>query len=149
MSSIPVSTLLRKSPQVRPILIEILGSPKRANMALLAMRLQAYYGKCYASAGFIAAETRACEKTWDRCLARMKATDLVKVRRRIRPNGTQGTNQVDLARLWQALLRILHSLWNGVRYRALRSMRVGRSLWLKAWAQWEPVEVVLLGQPPP
>lgn len=127
MASIPLSTLQRKHHLIRDALGGMLGSWKRVEMVLVALRLQAYYDKpCYASARFLAGSAFANEKTWDRALAQLRKHGLVRVGHRTRRSGYRSTNSVDLTPLWQRLVRLLQqALYAATRIRDVRRWRAG------------------------
>jgi hypothetical protein len=79
-------------------------------MLLVAMRYQAFYGRCILSARRLAGEALANEKSWDRLLARLRELGLATSARNVRPDGKLGTNTTDLRGLWYRLVRYLGSL---------------------------------------
>lgn len=107
MNKVSLSQLNVKWYLFRDALIQLLGSPKRAEMVLGAMRLQATYGSCFASARFLAGQAFSSEKSWDRLLRVLAEEKLVWKTRRQRPDGTLGTNLVNFLPLWQRLVKAL------------------------------------------
>lgn len=132
MSRIPFSQLVVKWHFLRDSLICILGSPHRAEMALGAMKLQAYYGECYASSYFLAAQAFRGEKCWDRLLRRLRELDMVRTRRRIRPDGKHGTNLIDLTRLWEYLKKALGKMMEDLRVKIFKVLHAKGYLLYKA-----------------
>jgi len=143
MHSIPVSVLNVKWYLLRDVLIQQLGSPHRAEMVLSAMRIQGWYGECYASASFLAGQAFRGEKCWDRCLAKLRRHGLVETHRRIRPNGQQGTNSIDFTLLWRHLARILGSLLNKGRTRLFKRVRLEKYLLFKFSVNYHYGEVAI------
>lgn len=143
MSSISTDVLFVKWFLLRDALITLLGSPHRAEMTLQALKLQAVYGKCFASARFLGGQAFHSEKCWDRCLARLRDAELVKTYRRIRPGGTLGTNVTDLRPLWRYLLEALGDLLKKGRTRLFGVLRTRTYILFKFSANWRYGEVVV------
>ena len=111
MHSIPISVLLSKSSQIQQTLHFILdGNDKRSAMVFEALKLQSYYGQCFASAHFLSRKVGTHEKRWDRCLRALKKRGWVITQRRVRSNGHYGTNIIDLTGLWKHLVKLLQDL---------------------------------------
>ena len=149
MTSISVSMLNVKWHLIRDVLIQQLGSPHRAEMVLRAMKLQAWYGECFASAHFLAGQAFRGEKCWDRCLATLRAHGLVKTRRRIRDNGQQGTNSIDFTLLWRYLVKVMGSLLKKGRTRLFKRVRLKKYLLFKFSVNWRYGEVAIYKLPLP
>ncbi len=130
--------LLRAESIIRPTLYHLLRvkqaryTHKRVEMILTALRLQAFYGRCIASAGYLANDPKRnkawrerrglptsvrssgplCgdEKSWDRLLFILRSYGLVTTTRLKRDNGQLGVNLIDLRGLWFTLIRRLGRL---------------------------------------
>ena len=108
--------LLRAEPVLRPSIYALLRvnqvhySRQRAEMVLLALRFQSFYGRCFTSAAYLAASAGANEKSWDRLLATLRAHGLVSTTRLKRADGRLGVNLIDLRGLWFTLIRRLGRL---------------------------------------
>ena len=105
------------------------GKWKRVDMAMAAIRLQATRGQCFASAKYLASHGFASEKTWDRCLARLRSLCLVWTERLYRPDGSQSVNLTDFSMLWALILRLLNS-------RNIQFTQLSNGLWLKQGGVW-------------
>jgi len=149
MLRIPFSQLVVKWHFLRDSLICILGSPHRAEMVLGAMKIQAYYGECFASARYLGAQAFRGEKSWDRLLCRLRELDLVRTRRRIRVDGKQGTNVTDLTRLWEYLKKALGKMMEEVKIRIYHLLRARGYIRYKAQVNGAYTEVVVYATSPP
>lgn len=85
----------------------LLGSPQRAELAKEALRLQLFFPFCFPSARVLAGKALSSEKTWDRCLARLRERGWARTWRLYRQDGTQSVNLLDLGGLWHALRLLL------------------------------------------
>lgn len=130
-----VGLLLKHWGRVYPLLLSTLGTPRRAEMVQTALRLQAVYAKCHASAAYLGASAGSNEKTWDRTLAILKDHNLVDVMRLRRSNGDDSVNQVDLRRLWLMLERYIQHSVGLVE-------KLGRRFWVKAGGCWLDLRLV-------
>ena len=70
---------------------------------MIGMRLQAWYGTCFASARFLGHQGAISNKAFLRTLRLLRSKGLVSVKRRVRRNGTQGTYETDFRELWRWL----------------------------------------------
>lgn len=131
---------LNRETELRGPLYKLLGNWKRVEMVLYAVRLQAVSGRCYASAKTIADTAWANEKTWDRCLAKLRSLELVEVARLVRQDNTLSTNLVDFSALWTWLLGLL-------RRRHWILEWVGREVWVKLGSLWKPLAELLPPRP--
>jgi len=112
-----------------PLLLSMLGTPKRAEMVKEALRIQAITGECFASARYLAGAGLGSEKTWDRLVGRLKAAKLIRVIRLTRPDGTKSVNLLDFSALWN----ILHSL---VVRKVTFTERIKRRFFVKVSGAW-------------
>jgi len=133
--------LLRKYDQIYPILKQLLGSPKRAEMVKAALRLQACSRHSFASAKYLAAAGLGSEKTWDRCLAQLRKLGLVDTIRTNRLNGQQSVNLLDLRKLWKYIQKLLIPI-TGL-FQTVRGVP-----WVKIHGAWAPAnQLHLPGEP--
>lgn len=122
--SIPYKLLVSRGELLHEVLGHVLGSYRSASMVILGMRLQAHYGVCFASARFLGeaggrerlpwelcppGREYAERKRWYRALRQLKHWGVVRVQRRIRPDGSCGTNVVDFGGLWVWLRKHLRA----------------------------------------
>lgn len=123
---------LNREIQLRGPLKALLGNWKRVEMVLEGMRLQATMGRCFASARHLAGVAWANEKTWDRCLAKLRSHELVEVARLVRQDNTLATNLVDFSALWTWLLKLVTTRTWVVEW-------VGDTFWAKISSRWLPL----------
>lgn len=139
LSALPRPELLLKHwDELYSILLKLLGTPRRAEMVKMALRLQVLSGKCFASAKYLAGAGFSNEKTWDRCLAYLKSQGWAETERAKRPNGYRSTNVLDLRKLWALIMAYLSS-------KASRIQRLSSGLWVKVHGAWmRPAQLPLL-----
>jgi hypothetical protein len=77
---------------------------------MLIMRMQTFYGSCFASAEWLGRNVGACGKTVDRLVKKLEERGLLLKRRRKRLNGTLGTNILDLRPLVKLIVEALGRL---------------------------------------
>lgn len=128
--------LLRRWDSLYPMLVTLLGSPKRAEMTRSALRTQALRGDCFRSARNIAGAAFSSEKTWDRCLRFLVEKNLVTVTRLVKTNGKHSVNLIDFTTLWNILRQYI------VRNVGL-SRKIGGQLWRKVAGIWVNRDIIL------
>ena len=141
MTSVRIPYVFRNVHTTRTLLTRLLGSADAADAVILALKLDAYYGSCFASAtflGFQVAQAREHRRTgwadielsdadtarlrnngkmfWRRLLVTLRQMGLVDTVRRIRPDGTQGTYRYDWTALWRFLDAALKAIGNARRW---------------------------------
>ena len=163
MNSIPLPQLLSSWEDVRRLVKQRTGSYRRAEAVLGGMRLQAWYGECFASAAFLGGKGLLSNKAWLRCIHQLEVDGLVTLKRNVRAKwvhdaggrplgGTYGTFSVDFQALWRWALEIIRHLIaekgrpRDERGRSRQSSH-GEASWRQALdvlAQWPPGEIVAL-----
>jgi len=129
-----IEYLLKFDQQLFSLLCLIFNLPAwKAELVLEAMKLEAYYGECFASARFFihekAGRSKNSQTIWYRIIA--KLGDLVEKKRRRRPNKTLGTNLLRFEKLFKLLLSLLQTLGSRWRWE-----RVGQEVWVKTEGIW-------------
>ena len=137
---IPPGQFHKHFDQLYPLLVVILGSPKRAAMAREVMWRQVHMGACYLSAAHIGQTSQSCARTWGRGLAQLKRLGLARVVRLHWLDGKEAVNLVDLRMLWWRLVKCLG------RGMSLLERKGGR-LWVKMAGIWLSGE--MLASPAP
>lgn len=102
-------TLMHEGHRIRILLRNLLPSRKSVGVTMEALRLQAYYGKCYASAKYIAenARVKGSVRTWQRVLALLRNNGLATTERLVTRFGRLSVNLLDLSELWRLLVFLL------------------------------------------
>jgi hypothetical protein len=89
------------------ILDGILGSKGRAYSTAEGMKLEAYYGKCFASTTFLGKRGGISNKAVQRNLNWLDSEGLIDRERRVRPNKTLGTYRIRWDKLWAVVKQLL------------------------------------------
>jgi hypothetical protein len=173
MLSISYGLLLKEKSRIRSALKIILGSNDAADIALLGMRLQFKYGKCFASAAYlgrdiaisryikrhhVAPDPDEMNKIMHnakiltlRIVSKMREAGFVTTERRIRPDKHQGTNLVDFSVLWDMLQPIIKAFQKSKTWANHKeiSQQGSRYVAIKIKAVWEMVAIKMPSLPPP
>lgn len=145
MSSAVIDQVLADWDRLMVVATHVTGSRNRAGAAMEGLKLEAYYGTCYAGTKFLGANGGISNKAVQRMLRHLEDRGLITRTRRIRPNGTWGTHLIDWLGFWQELLHLLRAwaeVLGGAVRRGLKRWSVLGSLasWLGGgrWGVWDP-----------
>jgi hypothetical protein len=100
------------------ILDGVTGSRKRALASAEGMKLEAYYGACFASTTWLGRAGGLSNKAFQRNLNWLEDEDLIERERRVRPDKTLGTYRIWWTKLWILVSELLDE-WNLARQRKL------------------------------
>lgn len=121
------------------VLLPLVGSPQRVEMVKRALWLQSVCGVAFPSAGYLARRAGGCPKTWNRCLAALRARGWARTARLRRPNGQQSVNLLDLSGLWAVVRGLLQRIV-AVVGRITRWEKVRGTWWVKVAGAWATLE---------
>ena len=97
--------------KVITVLTGVTGSRKRALSSAEGMKLEAYYGACFASTTWLGKSAGLSNKAVQRNLNWLEENNLIERERRVRTNKTLGTYRVWWTKLWVLVAELLKE-WN-------------------------------------
>lgn len=136
-------------PDIYGLLVNMGFPDKEAMVLRRILDLQAFEGRCFASAGYLAKEIfsersktgHINEKTVDRAIAAARDQGLIETTRLSRPwdgtNKTDSTNLTDLRKLWALLLELITAGYQDIMDRLKRFAGI---VHLKIHGAWVPIE---------
>lgn len=113
-----LTRILAHYEKIITILDGVTGSRKRALATAEGMKLEAYYGSCFASTTWLGRAGGLSNKAFQRNLNWLEDQGLIERERRVRPDKTLGTYRIRWSKLWTIVSELL-SEWNLVRQRKL------------------------------
>jgi hypothetical protein len=107
---LPLDRLFAHHDTIFGVLVSSGFTPRQAEIIMLILRMQTFYGSCFASAEWLGRNVGVCGKTVDRLVKKLEERGLLLKRRRKRLNGTLGTNILDLRPLVKLIVEALRRL---------------------------------------
>jgi biotin operon repressor len=104
---LPLDRLFAYHDTIFGVLVSSGFTPRQAEVIMLILRMQLFYGSCFASAERLGRNIGVCEKTVDRLVKKLEEMGLLLKKRRKRLNGTLGTNILDL----RPLVKLIVEAW--------------------------------------
>ena len=134
--------------------VRVVGSRERALAAVEGIKLQEHYGVCFASYRFLGKRGGLSNKAIQRMMDQLEEAGLIRRKRIIRANQTQGTYVVDWGGLWQRVAAALDKLARersrpGEYERLLAEGRLGEAWDLKRSTHTDAELLAEMRHPPP